>query len=84
MRVNGITTNFILHVDQYKIFNETKFFIATLIANARLKSLYSRLGFKVIQDFAKSPNFKEVCKQFNYESGRAKELKKMKLDNDII
>ena len=50
MGVNSITT-FLLNISQCITFNQTKFVIATLIAKARLKSLYLRLGFKVIKDF---------------------------------
>ena len=75
MRGNGIT-NFLLHVSQCIIFNQTKFVTATLIAGAWLKSLYSRLGFKVNRDFATSPNFEEACKRFNYEPGKCKALRK--------
>ena len=71
IRGNGITT-FLLHVSQCIIFNQTNRFKATLIADATLKSFYSRLGFKVIKDFANSPNFEEACKQFQYESGKSK------------
>ena len=53
---NGIST-FIFHVAQCIIFNHTNCFKTTLIAKALLKSFYSRLGFKVIKDFANSPNF---------------------------
>ena len=48
MRRNGITS-FIFHVAQFIIFNQTVFFTATIIAEAWLKSLYSRLGFKIIK-----------------------------------
>ena len=37
-----------------------------------MKSFYSRLGFKVIKDFANSPNFDEARKKFHYESGKSK------------
>ena len=43
-----------------------------LIADASLKSFYSRLGFKVIKDFATSTNFEEACSQFHYETGKSK------------
>ena len=62
MRGNGITT-FILYVAQYITYRQ--FLTATLIDQAFLKPFYSRLGFKVIKDFATSPNFEETCKQFN-------------------
>ena len=77
IRGNGIN-NFILHVSQCITFDQTKVFTATLISKARLKSLYSRLCFKVIRDFATSPNFKKACKQFHYESGKSKALQKQK------
>ena len=52
------------------------FVTTTLIAEARLESLYSRLGFKVINDFATSTNLEKACKQFHYESGKSKALQK--------
>ena len=45
----------------------------TLIADASLKSFYSRLGFKVIKDFANSPNFEDAHKRYHYYSGKSKE-----------
>ena len=57
-------------------FQSNKTNTATLISEARLKSLYSRLGFKVIKDFVASPNFEKACKQFHYESGKYKSLQK--------
>ena len=71
MRGNGITT-FLLHISQYIIFNKKNRVKTTLIAEASLKSFYSKLGFKVIKDFANSPNFEEARKQFHYESGKSK------------
>ena len=68
IRWNSIT-NFILHVAQCIIVNQAKFVRATLIYEAWLKSLYSRLGFKVIKDFATSPNS-------HYELGKSKALQK--------
>ena len=56
MKGNGITT-FLLHVYQCTTFHQTKLVTATLIDKASLKSFYSRLGFKVIIDFANSPIF---------------------------
>ena len=73
MRGNGIT-NFILHIAQCIISNQTKFVTATLISEDRLKSLYSRLGFKVINDFATSTNFGEARERFHYESGKSKKM----------
>ena len=75
MRGNGITT-FILRISQCIIFRQTNIFTATLIAEESLKSFYSRLGFKVIKDFATYPHFGEACKQFNYKSGKSKALQK--------
>ena len=43
-----------------------------LIANASLKSFYSRLGFKIIKDSATSTNFEEARSQFHYETGKSK------------
>ena len=37
-----------------------------------MKSFYSRLGFKVIQDFATSTNFEEACSRFHSETGKSK------------
>ena len=63
-RGNGIN-KFLLHVAQCINFRERHIVTATLIAEAKLKSFYSRLGFKVIKDFATSPHFKEARKRFN-------------------
>ena len=75
MRRNSIT-NFLLNVTQCITFNQTKFVTATLIDEAWLKLLYSKLGFKVIKDFATPPNFEEARKRFHSESGKSKELQK--------
>ena len=83
MRGNCINT-FLLHVAQCISFNQTKFVTATSIAKARLKSIYSRSGFKVIKYFATSPNFKEARKQFHYESGKPKALQKQKFAYNVI
>ena len=53
-------------------FQFLKIVTVKLIAKAYLKSLYSRLGFKVIKYFATSPNFEKACKRFNYDSGKSK------------
>ena len=75
MRGNGITT-ILLHVAQCITFHQTNICTEKLIAEASLKSFYSRLGFKVIKYFATSPHFEEARKQFNYESGKSKGLQK--------
>ena len=75
MKGNGITT-FLLHVSQCITSHQTKQITAELISEASLKSFYSRLGFKVIKDFATSPNFEVDQKQFHYESGKSKALQK--------
>ena len=41
-----------------------------------MNSLYSRLSFEVIKDFAASPNFEKARKQFYYKSGKSKALQK--------
>ena len=79
-----VLLNFFLHVAQYITFRKTNIVTATLIAESLLKSFYSMLGFKVIKDFATSPNFEEACKRFNYESGNYKTLKKKPLAYNII
>ena len=70
MRLNLIT-NFLLHVAQVITFHQ-KIVTATIIAEASLKSSYSRLGFKVIEYFVTSPNFEVARKRFHYESGKSK------------
>ena len=75
MRLNGITT-FLLHVTQCITFNQTNFVTETLIYYASLKSFYSRLGFKVIKDFATSPHFEKSHKQFHYDSGKSEAFQK--------
>ena len=71
IRGNGITT-FLLHVAQCIIFNQTNRVKKILIADALLRSFYSRLGFKVIKDFATSANFEEARRRFHYEIGKYK------------
>ena len=75
MRGNGITT-FLLHVSQCITFHMTKFVTETLIAEASLKSFYSRLVFKVIKDFVTSNNFEVARKRFHYESGNPEAFQK--------
>ena len=49
---------------------------ATLIFKAYLKSIYSRLGFKVVKYFETSPHFEKACKQFHHEKGKSKSFQK--------
>ena len=63
MEGNAITT-LLLYVAQCITLNQTKFVTATLIAEARMKSLYLRLGFKVIKDFSTSPNSEKAGTRF--------------------
>ena len=83
MRGNGITT-FLLQISQCITFCQKKFVTATLIDEASLKSFYSELGFKVIKDFATSPNFQVARKRFHYESGKSEELQKKQLAYNFI
>ena len=71
IRGNCITT-FLLHVTQCIIFNLKNRVKTILIADASLKSFYSRLGFKVIKDYETSTIFEKACRQFNYETGKFK------------
>ena len=64
---NGIAT-FLLHVAQCIIFNKTNRVKTVLISDASLTSFYSRLGFKVIEDFATSTNVEEARRRFHYET----------------
>ena len=75
IRGNGIT-KFLLHIAQCIIFNQTNRFKTILIADASLKSFYSRFGFKVIKYFAASTHFEESCRWFHYETGKSKADKK--------
>ena len=77
IRGNGITT-FIFHVAQCIISNQTNRVKTILIADASLKSFYSRLGFMLIKYFAISTNFEEACSRFHYETEKSKaEQKKL-------
>ena len=78
IRGNGINI-FLLHVDQCITLNQTKVVTATLISEARLKSLYSRLGFKIIKNFATSTNLKDAGKRFHYDSEKSKALQKERI-----
>ena len=75
---NGITT-IILHVAKCITFNQTKSVTSTLIAKLSLKSLYSRLVFKVINNFAASPNFEKSRKRFHHKSRKPKAPKNEKI-----
>ena len=70
-RENCITT-FFLHVSQCIIFNQTNHVEKILIADASLKSFYSRLGFKVIKDFATSTNVEGARSRFHYKTEKSK------------
>ena len=71
IRGNGITT-FLLHFAQCIMFNKKNCVKTILIANASLKSFYSRSGFTVIKDFATSTNFEVARSRFHYEKGKSK------------
>ena len=71
IRGDGITT-FLLHVAQCIAFNQPNRVKKILIANALLKSFYSRLDFTVIKDFATSTNFEEASSRFHYETRKSK------------
>ena len=75
IRGNGIT-KFLFHVAQYIIFNLTNCVKTILIADASLKSFYSRLGSTVIKDFANSNNFEVTHRRFHYEKGKSKSEQK--------
>ena len=68
----NVNNKFLFHVAQCIIFNQTNRVKTILIANASLKSFYSRLGFKVTKYFATSTNFEEACSRFHYETGKSK------------
>ena len=72
---NGIT-RFILHFSQCITFRQSIIVSATLIAKELLYSFYSRLGFKVIEDFAVYPNFEKARNQFIFKSEKSKYLQK--------
>ena len=71
IRGNGITT-FLFHVAQCIIFCLTNSVKTILIANASLKSFYSRLGFTVIKDFVTSTTFEAARSRFHYKTGNSK------------
>ena len=70
IRGNGINI-FIFHVAQCIIFCLKNCVKTILIANASLKSFYSRLGFSVIKDFVTSTTFVAARSQFHYETGKS-------------
>ena len=71
IRGNGITT-FLSHVAQCIIFCLTNSVKTILIANASLKTFYSRLGFMVIKGFVTSTTFEAAHRRFHYETGKSK------------
>ena len=71
IRGNGITT-FLFHVAQCIMFCRTNCVKTILIANASLKSIYSRLGFTIIIDFATSTKIEVACSPFHYEKRKSK------------
>ena len=71
IRVNGITT-FLFHVAKCILFCLTNCVKTILIANASLKSFYSRLGFTVIKKFVTSTTFEASSSRFHYEKGKSK------------
>ena len=71
IRGNDITT-FLFHVAQCIIFCLTNSVKTILIANASLKSFYSRLGFRVIKYFVTSTTFEAARSRFHYEKGKSK------------
>ena len=71
IRGNGITT-FLFHVAQCIIFCLTNSVKTILIANASLKTFYSRLGFTVNKNFVTSNTFEAACSRFHYETGKSK------------
>ena len=79
MREMVILTLF-LHIAQCITLNQTKFITSTPIAKARLKPLYSRLGFKGIKYFSRYINFEKSRKIFHYESGKSEALQKKTID----
>ena len=75
IRGNGITT-FLFHVAQCIILNLTNRVKTIIIADASLKSFYSRLGFTVIKDFATSATFEAARSRFHYKKGTYKSEQK--------
>ena len=71
IRGNGITT-FLFHVAQCILFCLTNCVKTILIANASLKTFYSRLGFTVIKDFMTSTTSEAARSRFHYETGKSK------------
>ena len=63
MRVNGVST-FLLNVSKCITFRQTRFVIATLIAEVSLESLYSRLCFKIIKNLRHILILKRLASNF--------------------
>ena len=70
IRGNGIT-RYLFHIAQYIIFRLTICLKTILIANASLKTFYSRLGFTVSKDFVTSTTFEAARRRFHYETGKS-------------
>ena len=58
----------------------SNFLTVKIIAEASLKSLYSKLDFKVINHFTTSINFEKARKWFHYESGNPNHCRNEQLD----
>ena len=83
MRANGITT-FILHVSQCITFNKTKFVAATLIAEAPLKSLYSRLVSRWLKMLRHLLVSKRLANDFVMSKQNPKYFRNKKLAYNIV
>ena len=68
----NVITKFLFHVAQCILFCLIFFVKTILIANASLKSFYSRLGFTVIKYFATSTIFEAARIKFHYEKEKSK------------
>ena len=75
IKVNGITT-YLFHVAQCIFFCLTNSVKTILIANASLKTFYSRLGFTVIKYFVTSTTYEAASSWFYYETGKYKAYQK--------
>ena len=78
IRGNGIST-FIFHVSQCILFCLTNYVKTIPIANASLKSFYSRLGFTVIKYVVTSTIFEADRSRFHYEKVKYKAEQKQNI-----